>query len=250
MKIIGKIATIICAIAAVGGIIASAIDLLQRRRCEKQAKEKGLFYHKTNGIYERYLKRFFDFFLSSIALIVLSPLMAVTAILVRIKLGSPVLFIQKRPGKDGKIFSIYKFRTMTDERDADGNLLSDEIRLTSFGKLLRSTSIDELPELINIVKSDMSIVGPRPLLVEYLERYNEKQKHRHDVKPGLTGLAQVSCRNGISCEDKFYEDIEYINNITLINDIKILLKTIVVVLNRSGISSESSVTMEEFKGNI
>lgn len=187
-------------------------------------------------MYEKYLKRILDFLLSLIAFIVLMPIMAVVYILVRIKLGKPAIFKQQRPGKNEKIFTLYKFRTMTDKRDENGNLLPDSERLTKFGKFLRSTSIDELPELVNIIKGDMSIVGPRPLLVEYLPLYNEEQKHRHDVRPGLTGLAQVSGRNSISWEEKFKEDIEYINKITFIKDIKIILLTVAKVFKREGIS--------------
>lgn len=203
--------------------------------------------HKA-GFYEKYVKRLIDFLLSLIAVIILSPVMLVTALLVRIKLGSPVIFCQKRPGKDGKIFSMYKFRSMTSEKDENGNLLPDEVRLTGFGKKLRATSLDELPELFNILKGDMSIVGPRPLLVSYLERYNEEQKHRHDVKPGLTGLAQVNGRNAISWEDKFAYDVEYVKQVSFWNDLKIIFLTIHSVVRRDGISSETSVTMEEFKG--
>ncbi len=201
------------------------------------------------GIYELFFKRLFDIALSLLAIIVLSPVMLITAILVRIKLGSPVVFKQARPGKNEKIFNMYKFRSMTSEKDADGNLLSDEVRLTSFGKKLRSTSLDELPELFNILKGDMSIIGPRPLLVRYLERYNDEQKHRHDVRPGLTGLAQVNGRNAISWEDKFKYDVEYTRNVTFIVDLKILLKTVKAVFIKEGISSETSATMEEFMGN-
>lgn len=187
-------------------------------------------------MYEKYFKRMLDFLLSLIAFIVLSPIMAIVYILVRIKLGKPAIFKQERPGKNEKIFTLYKFRTMTDKKDEQGNLLPDAERLTKFGKFLRSTSIDELPELINIIKGDMSIVGPRPLLVEYLPLYNEEQKHRHDVRPGLTGLAQVSGRNSISWEEKFKEDIEYINKIKIIEDIKIILLTVAKVFKREGIS--------------
>lgn len=201
------------------------------------------------GFYERYVKRMLDFVLSLTAIVILSPIILITALLVRIKLGSPVIFCQKRPGKDEKIFSMYKFRSMTDEKDENGNLLPDEIRLTAFGKKLRATSLDELPEMFNILKGDMSIVGPRPLLVAYLERYNESQKHRHDVRPGLTGLAQVNGRNAISWEDKFAYDVEYVNNVTFWNDLKIIFLTIRSVVKRDGISSATSVTMEEFKGN-
>lgn len=200
-------------------------------------------------MYKKYMKRLLDFLLSLIAIIVLSPVLLIVYILVRIKLGTPAIFKQKRPGKDEKIFTLYKFRTMTDEKDENGNLLPDEKRLTKFGKMLRSTSLDELPELINILKGDMAIVGPRPLLVEYLELYNEQQKHRHDVRPGLTGLAQVNGRNALSWEDKFNTDIVYINNVTFLEDIKIVLKTIQKVFKREGISGENTETMQRFTGN-
>lgn len=200
-------------------------------------------------MYAKYIKRILDFTLSLIAFILLSPIWLIIAILVKIKLGSPVLFKQKRPGKNEKIFTLYKFRTMTDKKDKNGNLLPDEQRLTKFGKLLRSTSLDELPELINIIKGDMAIVGPRPLLVEYLELYNEEQKHRHDVRPGLTGRAQVNGRNSISWEEKFKDDIKYVKDISFIADIKIVFKTIIKVFKREGISQENSVTMEKFQGN-
>lgn len=203
--------------------------------------------HKK-GIYEKYIKRILDFTLSLIALICLSPILLIVAILVRVKLGSPIIFKQQRPGKDEKIFTLYKFRTMTDEKDENGNLLPDSERLTKFGKILRSTSLDELPELVNILKGDMAIVGPRPLLVEYLELYNEEQKHRHDIRPGLTGLAQVSGRNAITWEEKFKEDIQYIKKITLLGDIKIILKTVGKVFKREGISQEGNETMERFTG--
>lgn len=200
-------------------------------------------------MYRKYIKRILDFTLSLIALIVLSPILLITAILVKIKLGSPIIFKQQRPGKNEKIFTLYKFRTMTDKKDEEGNLLPDEQRLTKFGKILRSTSIDELPELINILKGDMAIVGPRPLLVEYLSLYNDEQKHRHDVRPGLTGLAQVSGRNSISWEEKFEEDLKYINKVNLVSDVKIILKTIVKVFKREGISQQENETMEKFKGS-
>ena len=200
-------------------------------------------------MYAKYIKRILDFILSLIALIVLSPVLLVVAILVRIKLGSPIIFKQQRPGKNEKIFTLYKFRTMTDKKDEEGNLLPDEQRLTKFGKILRNTSIDELPELINILKGDMAIVGPRPLLVEYLSLYNDEQKHRHDVRPGLTGLAQVSGRNSISWEEKFEEDLKYINKVNLVSDVKIILKTIVKVFKREGISQQGNETMEKFKGS-
>lgn len=200
-------------------------------------------------MYRKYIKRGLDFVLSFIALIVLSPVILVIAILVRIKLGKPVIFRQQRPGKNEKIFTLYKFRTMTDEKDEKGNLLSDEVRLTKFGKFLRSTSLDELPELINILKGDMSIVGPRPLLVEYLSLYNEEQKRRHNVRPGLTGLAQANGRNRITWEEKFKDDIYYIENISLVDDIKIVFKTIKNVIKREGISEEGSATVRKFEGS-
>ncbi len=200
-------------------------------------------------MYRKFGKRFLDILVSGVALILLSPVLLVVAVLVRVKLGSPIIFHQKRPGKDEKIFTLCKFRTMTDGKDEKGNLLPDEVRLTSFGKLLRATSLDELPELWNILKGDMSLVGPRPLLVEYLPRYNEEQKHRHDVRPGLTGLAQVKGRNAISWEEKFKYDIEYVNNITLRLDLMILFLTVKTVLVREGIHSNTSETMEIFMGS-
>lgn len=201
-------------------------------------------------MYRKYIKRILDFILSLIALVILSPIILVIAILVRIKLGSPVIFKQKRPGLNEKIFTLYKFRTMTDAKDENGNLLPDNIRLTKFGKILRSTSLDELPELFNILKGDMSIVGPRPLLVKYLPLYNKSQKHRHDVRPGFTGWAQCNGRNALSWEEKFDLDIYYVNHVSFLIDVKILFKTIKIVLLREGISSDTSVTMEEFRGSV
>lgn len=199
-------------------------------------------------MYRKYLKRSLDFFLSLIAIIVLSPIILIVSFLVRMKLGTPIIFKQKRPGKNEKIFTMYKFRSMTDKRDSNGNLLPDEERLNSFGKFLRSTSLDELPELFNILKGDMSIVGPRPLLVKYLPLYNDHQKHRHDVRPGITGYAQVNGRNSISWEEKFDLDVKYTEHITFAGDCKIIFKTVWTVLKREGISSDTSATMEEFKG--
>lgn len=203
--------------------------------------------HKK-GFYEKYIKRPQDFCCALAAIIVLSPVMAITALLVRVKLGSPVLFKQERPGLNGEIFTLYKFRTMTDEKDHEGNPLPDEDRLTSFGKMLRSTSLDELPELINILKGDMSVVGPRPLLVKYLSLYNKHQARRHEVRPGFTGYAQVHGRNAISWEEKFDLDVEYVDHVTFFCDWKIIFQTVKTVLKREGISSETAATMEEFKG--
>ena len=200
-------------------------------------------------MYQKYFKRLLDFILALLGLIILSPLLLIVAILVRIKLGSPVIFKQPRPGLNEEIFTLYKFRTMTDERDENGELLPDEVRLTSFGKFLRSTSLDELPELWNILKGDMSFVGPRPLLVEYLPLYNNEQRRRHEVRPGLTGLAQVNGRNAISWEEKFQLDCQYVHQVTFRGDFSILAKTVWAVLTKQGISSETSMTMEEFKGN-
>lgn len=199
-------------------------------------------------MYRKVIKRCLDFLLSLIAIIVLSPVYLIVALLVKTKLGSPILFKQERPGKNEKIFKMYKFRTMTDETDINGELLPDEIRLTSFGKFLRSTSLDELPELFNILKGDMSLIGPRPLLVKYLPLYNEEQKHRHDVLPGLTGWAQVNGRNAISWEKKFEYDVWYTQNINFLLDIRILFMTVKKVFVKEGISSGTCDTMEEFMG--
>lgn len=200
-------------------------------------------------MYRKYIKRILDFILSLIALICLSPVLAVTAILVRVKLGSPVIFAQERPGKDGRIFKMYKFRSMTNATDENGVLLPDEIRLTKFGRFIRNTSLDELPELFCILKGDMSIVGPRPLLVKYLPLYNERQARRHEVRPGLTGLAQVNGRNAISWEEKFEWDVRYVDNITFWGDVRILLQTVKTALIRhDGISAAGEATIGEFKG--
>ena len=204
---------------------------------------------KPKGFYERYIKRLQAIVLSLIAIIILSPILLITYLLVRVKFGKPAIFIQKRVGKDGKVFDLYKFRTMTDQRGEDGKLLPDEQRLTSFGKKLRSTSLDELPELFNILKGDMALVGPRPLLVKYLPLYNDEQARRHEVRPGLTGYAQVNGRNTITWEDRFKLDVEYVDNVTFLNDWKIIFKTIKTVFKREGISEKGSATMDEFKGN-
>ena len=200
-------------------------------------------------MYKNFFKRVFDFVLSVMALIVLAPVFVVLIILGRINMKGNPFFTQERPGKDGKIFKLIKFRSMSEEKDKDGNYLPDDVRLNAYGKKLRSTSLDELPELINILKGDMAIVGPRPLLVQYLPLYSEEQMHRHDVRPGLTGLAQVNGRNLLSWKDKFNYDLEYVNNITLLGDIKIILKTVKNVLTHEGINGEGSSTVEYFNGN-
>ena len=203
--------------------------------------------HKK-GFYEKYIKCPQDFILALLALIVLSPVLLVIAVLVKCKLGSPILFKQDRPGLDGKVFQLYKFRTMTNETDENGQLLPDEVRLTRFGKLLRSTSMDELPSLINVLRLELALVGPRPLLVRYLPRYNAHQARRHEVRPGFTGYAQVHGRNAISWEEKFNYDVHYVDNITFLGDWKIIFQTVITVLRRDGITSDTSVTMEEFMG--
>lgn len=202
---------------------------------------------KKPTFYGKYLKRILDVLLSGIALVMLSPVLAITALLVRIKLGTPVFFRQARPGKNAEIFQLYKFRTMTDERDEDGNLLPDEVRLTKFGKLLRSTSLDELPELWNIFRGDMSIVGPRPLLIEYLPYYTEEENHRHDVAPGLTGWAQVNGRNNLSWEQKFAYDLEYVNDVSLARDIRIVWMTALKVLARADVQTDTQSTEGNLK---
>lgn len=205
--------------------------------------------HKPYGPYEKYFKRPLDIFCGLAAVIVFSWLYIIVAVLVRIKLGSPVLFTQDRPGRDEKIFKLYKFRSMTDARDENGELLPDEVRLTKFGKMLRATSLDELPEAFNIIKGDMSVVGPRPLLVQYLPRYNAEQHHRHEVRPGLSGYAQVHGRNTVSWEDKFAMDVWYANHVSFLGDVKIILQTIgTAFVKQEGISSTTAATMEEFMG--
>ena len=197
-------------------------------------------------MYANYIKRVLDIVLSFIALVVLSPVLLVTAILVKKKLGSPVIFCQERPGKNEKIFKLYKFRSMTDERDEEGNLLPDDVRLTKFGRILRSTSLDELPELWNILKGDMSIVGPRPLAVQYLPFYNDTEKHRHDVKPGLTGLAQINGRNAVNWPERFKLDLTYVNNISFKFDLTIVLKTVGKVLNRKDVAVRGTTKVIDF----
>ena len=205
--------------------------------------------HKPRGIYELYFKRLLDIACAIVALVVFWWLYIIVAVLVKIKLGSPILFKQERPGKNERIFLLYKFRTMTDERDDSGKLLPDEVRLTRFGKMLRAPSLDELPEVFNILKGDMSIVGPRPLLVQYLPLYNDFQKRRHEVRSGLTGYAQVHGRNAITWEEKFRLDVYYVDNISFWGDIKIVLDTVKIAIKREGISSGTSVTMELFTGS-
>ena len=200
-------------------------------------------------MYRLFFKKLFDFFCSFCIIIFFSPLFAVLSILIKIKLGSPVLFTQKRPGYKGKLFTLYKFRTMNNKTDVLGNLLPDEERLTKFGKFLRSTSLDELPELFNILKGEMSFVGPRPLLTEYLPLYSDEQKRRHDVKPGLTGWAQINGRNAITWQDKFELDVWYVDNLSFLLDIKILWLTLWRVLKKEGISQQGHATMEKFTGN-
>lgn len=200
-------------------------------------------------MYKFFLKRIFDFLLSLTAILLLSPLLLILIIAGMVKMGGNPFFTQERPGKDGKIFKLVKFKSMNNKRDENGELLPDEVRLTNYGRFIRNTSLDELPELINILKGDMAIVGPRPLLVRYLTRYNNTQARRHEVRPGLTGLAQVNGRNAISWEEKFRYDVEYVDKVSLLLDIKIILKTALKVVKRDGISSETSATMEEFMGN-
>ena len=228
----------IIAVAALVGIFSLIMEVFSKSSS-----------HKPFGLYERFIKRPLDAFLATGAVIILSPVLLITSIMVRIKLGSPVLFTQDRPGKNEKIFKLYKFRTMTDARDENGKLLSDDVRLTEFGRILRSTSLDELPELYNVIKGDMSLVGPRTLLVKYLSRYSKQQVRRHEVRPGFTGLAQVHGRNSITWEEKFDWDLKYVNQITFLGDFKIIKQTVITVCSHKGINAEGSATMEEFLGS-
>ena len=213
-------------------------------------EQKNKFVEPRYGFYAKYVKRYLDVFVSLVGLLVLSPVLLLLIIFGTIEMKANPFFTQKRPGKDGKIFNLIKFRTMTNEKDKEGNLLPDEQRLTAYGKFLRSTSLDELPELWNILKGDLSLIGPRPLLVKSLPLYNSFQRHRHDVRPGLTGYAQVHGRNQVSWEKKFEMDVWYVQHVTFLEDLKILFETVAVVLKREGISSETSATMEEFKGTV
>lgn len=248
MKAWKIVALTIGVLIAAGSVAAGVIDRVLQRKAERIAKAEGRTIHKPYGPYEKYFKRSLDFALSLIALIALSPLLVLFALLVRVRLGFPVLFHQQRPGKDENIFRLYKFRSMTNERDENGDLLPDEVRLTKFGQILRSTSLDELPELWNILKGDMSIVGPRPLLVRYLPYYTEEERHRHDVRPGLTGLSQASGDVDMTWERQFALDVEYAGNVTLLLDAKIILLTVRRVLVRSR-HDYGNFVRGEFKGS-
>lgn len=244
MKAVLTLIGVIIAVATMAGVIAFIAERIGERKTEKSK-----FQHKPYGIYERFIKRPMDCVLASAMTIVLLPLLLILTILGAIQMGGNPFFTQERPGKDEKIFKLIKFRTMNNKKDENGQLLTDEARLTKYGKWLRSTSLDELPELLNIVKGDMSFIGPRPLLARYLERYNAVQRRRHEVRPGLTGYAQANGRNALTWEDKFRYDVEYVGQVTFHSDCKIILKTIESVLKHEGISSETSATMEEFIGN-
>lgn len=231
-----------------GGVLSAATVAVAAKNAVDASKEEAIH---EQGFYEKYIKRPQDFFFASLASAVVSPVIIITAILVRLNLGSPVLFTQDRPGMDGKIFKLYKFRSMSEKRDEDGKLLPDKMRLNKFGKVLRSTSLDELPELFNIIRGDMSIVGPRPLLVKYLNYYNDHDRRRHEVRPGLTGLAQVSGRNALTWKEKFQKDIQYVDNLTLAMDLKIVLLTVKKVFVREGIEFKEGhqPVLEYFKEN-
>ena len=231
-KVIGFVAKLFCVCVSLGFIVGN-IELLI-------GKKGWVDGHKPYGIYEEHIKRPLDFALALFALILGWPVLLIIAIAVRINMGSPVIFTQERPGLGGKIFKIYKFRTMTDERDTEGKLLTDEQRLTRFGRWLRASSIDESGECFNVLRGDLSIIGPRPLLMEYLSYYSEEEAHRHDVRPGITGLSQVSGRNNLDWDMRFATDIEYVNNITFINDVKILFNTVRKVLTRDDVLEDTS----------
>ena len=245
MKKIKKIA----ALFGAGATVVAGKKLYDKYKYKNSSQKKEIQIPHRQGFYEKYIKRPRDFCCALAATIVLSPVMGITALLVKVKLGSPVIFKQERPGLNGKIFTLYKFRTMTDKKDENGELLPDEERLTKFGKMLRSTSLDELPELINMLKGDMAVVGPRPLLVKYLPLYDEHQARRHEVRPGFTGYAQVHGRNAITWEDKFDKDVYYVDHVSFLGDWKIIFQTVKTVLKREGISSGESATMEVFTGS-
>src|SRR5690554_2740684 len=215
---------------------------------QRRKRKLSLQFTGRDGLYNKYFKRLLDIILSLVVIIVLSPVFLIVALLVKVNLGSPIIFKQKRPGLNEKIFTMYKFRTMTEERDEKGELLPNYMRLTKFGRVLRLTSLDELPELFNVLNGDMSLVGPRPLLVEYLPFYNEHQKCRHDVRPGISGLAQTNGRNAISWEEKLAYDIDYVKNVSLLLDLKIIIRTFFKVLKRDGVNRSEFVTMEKFRG--
>lgn len=243
MKKLIHVALMVVTVIAACSIVAGVMDRIdQKKRIHSKIGE----IHMPYGVYEKYFKRPLDFFLSSVALIVFGPVMAVTAVLIMVKLGRPVLFIQERPGRDERIFKIYKFRTMTDELDEYGNLLSDHDRLTPFGSFLRKSSIDELPELFNIIRSDMSLIGPRPLLKEYLPFYTKLEKHRHDVRPGLSGLAQVSGRNNLKWDDRLSYDVKYVDRITFMGDVKIILRTLLKVLKSEDVAVDTEAVEPRF----
>ena len=235
---------VIVALASCAGVAAYVSE-----RQEEKHEETRRLPHKPRGMYERNIKRPLDCFLATGAVIALSPVLLTLTVIGAVEMKGNPFFTQDRPGKDEKIFKLIKFRTMNNKKDANGELLPDEERLTAYGKWLRSTSLDELPELFNIVKGDMSIIGPRPLLVRYLDRYNAAQHRRHEVRPGLTGLAQANGRNALTWDDKFRMDVDYVDHVTLLGDLRIILQTVASVLKRDGISSETSATMEEFMGN-
>lgn len=249
MKAWKIVALTVGGLIAAGSVAAGIVDRIQQKKAERDAKAEGKTIHKPHGPYEKYFKRPLDFAISSIALLVLSPLMALLALVVRFRLGSPVLFRQQRPGKDGKPFTLFKFRSLTEERDENGEYLPDEDRLTTFGAWERSTSLDELPELWNILKGDMSIVGPRPLLVRYLPYYTAEERRRHDVRPGLTGLAQVHGRNYTSWQERFGFDSSYVDKVTFAGDIRIVADTVKVVVSRSGVVDRSQIHADE-KGDL
>lgn len=243
LRTLGKLIGVLFVLLSIGGLLASYID----RKKNKRLFETSGLYHKTHGNYEKYFKRPFDFVCGLIAVIVFWPLYLIIAMMVRVKLGSPVLFIQERPGQYEKIFKIYKFRTMTDARDENGELLPDEIRLTKFGKWLRSTSLDELPETFNIIKGDMSVIGPRPQLVRDMVFMTDEQRRRHTVKPGLSGLAQVNGRNDIDWEDKLDWDLRYIKKITFFGDLEIIFWTVKkAIIKREGITDGGMATAQDF----